>query len=145
MTLWSSTTKSPYYRFTSKQLINGKAPHHEDDTFIHINNLLYKYAIDATQKFLVLVIPKSWNFTVLVEAHDKLGHMEVNRAYHLIKWQYYWKGMNKDISEYIANCTFLKEKMQKCKYTHCRWWIYLIYPLWKSHRSCHRPQCLFIR
>ena len=36
--------------------------------------LLYKHVTDSRQKFLALVIPKSWKYTVLVEAHDKLGH-----------------------------------------------------------------------
>ena len=31
--------------------------------------------------FLALVIPKSWKFTVLVEAHDKLGHQGNNHTY----------------------------------------------------------------
>ena len=51
-----------------------------------------------------LVIPKSWKFTVLVEVHDKLGHQGNSHTYCLIKHQYYWKGMNKDIWKYIANC-----------------------------------------
>ena len=55
-------------------------------------------------QFLALVIPKSWKFTILVEAHDKLGHQGNNCTYCLIKHQYYWKGMNKDIRKYIANC-----------------------------------------
>ena len=62
---------------------------------------------------LVLVIPKSWCFTVLIEAHDKLGHQGVTRTYHLIKQQYFWKGMNKDICKYIANCTLCKRKKAK--------------------------------
>ena len=40
----------------------------------------------------------------LVEAHDKLGHQGNTHTYSLIKCQYYWKGMNKDIRKYIANC-----------------------------------------
>ena len=43
-------------------------------------------------------------YTVLVEAHDKLGHQGNTHTYCLIKWQYYWKEMNKDIHKYIANC-----------------------------------------
>ena len=58
---------------------------------------------DAGKQFLALVIPKSWKFTILVEAHDKLGHQGNNHMYCLIKCQYYWKGMNKDIRKYIAN------------------------------------------
>ena len=41
---------------------------------------------------------------VLVEAHDKLGHQGNTHTYCLIKCQYYWKGMNKDIHKYTANC-----------------------------------------
>ena len=48
---------------------------------------------------------KPWKYTVLVEAHDKLGHQGNTHTYCLIKIQYYWKGMNKDIWKYIANCT----------------------------------------
>ena len=36
---------------------------------------------DAGKQFLTLVIPKSWKFTVLVEAHDKLGHQGNNCTY----------------------------------------------------------------
>ena len=53
--------------------------------------------MDVVKKFLVLVIPKSWKYTVLMEAHDKLGHQGNSHTYCLIKGQYYWKGMNKDI------------------------------------------------
>ena len=55
--------------------------------------------MDSEQKFLALVILKSWKYTVLVEAHDKLGHQGNTHTYCLIKIQYYWKGMNKDNSE----------------------------------------------
>ena len=81
---------------------HGKA--HEFDTSTHVKGLLYKHVSDASKQFLTLVIPKSWKFTILVEAHDKLGHQGNNCMYCLIKCQYYWKGMNKDIRKYIANC-----------------------------------------
>ena len=77
---------------------------------MHIKGLLYKLVMDSNKKFLAPIIPKSWCFTVLVEAHDKLGHQGVNRTYHLIKWQYYWKGMNKVIHKYINNCALCKRE-----------------------------------
>ena len=58
----------------SKHLSNGKAPQHETALFTHIRGLLYKHVMDSGQRFLPLVIPKSCKYTVLVEAHDKLGH-----------------------------------------------------------------------
>ena len=71
----------PFCKHISKRLLNGKAPHHESDTFTHIKGLLYKHVSDAGKQFLILVIPKSWKFTVLVEAHDKLGHQGNNCTY----------------------------------------------------------------
>ena len=106
----------PSCKCISKRLLNGKAPHHDFDTFIHVKGLLYKHISDASKQFLTLVIPKSWKFTILVEAHDKLGHQGNNRTYCLIKCQYYLKGMNKDIRKYIANCVLCwqdKAKVQQ--------------------------------
>ena len=94
----------PFCKHISKRLLNGKAPHHEFDTFTHVKGLLYKHISDAGKQFLALVISKSWKFTILVEAHDKLQHQGNNHMYCLIKHQYYWKGKNKDIRKYIANC-----------------------------------------
>ena len=83
---------------------NGKALKHETDIFTQVRGLLYKHVIDSGQKSLALVIPKSWGYTVLVEVHDKLGHQGNTCTYCIIKYQYYWKGMNKDIRKYIADC-----------------------------------------
>ena len=82
-------------------------------TFIHVKGLLYKHITDAGKKFLALVIPKSWKYIVLVEAHDKLGHQGNCCTYCLIKCQYYWKGMNKDIWKYIANCVLCRQEKAK--------------------------------
>ena len=106
----------PFCKCISKRLLNGKAPHHESDTFTHVKGLFYKHITDASKKFLTLVIPKSWKYTVLMEAHDKLCHQGNSRTYCLIKCQYYWKGMNKDIQKYIANCVLCwweKAKVQQ--------------------------------
>ena len=110
----------PFCKCISKKLLNGKAPHHESDTFTHINGLLYKHMSDAGKQFLALVIPKSWKFTVLVEAHDKLAHQGNNCTYCLIKQQYYWKGMYKDIRKYIAKCVVCRCDKTKVSNTHCR-------------------------
>ena len=102
-----------FFKWISKHLSNGKAPQHETDLFTHVTGLLYKHITDSGEKFLVLVIPKSWKYTVLVEAHDKLGHQVNIHTYCLIKHQYYWKGMKKDIRKYIANCTLCHREKAK--------------------------------
>ena len=111
---------NPFCKQISKCLSNGKAPQHEMDLFTHIKGLLYKHIMDSGQKFLAIVIPKSWKYTVLVEAHDNLRHQGNTRTYCLIKHQYYWKGMNKDIRKYIANCTLCWREKPKFKFIHFR-------------------------
>ena len=95
----------PFYKRISKCLSNRKAPQHKTDLFMHLRGLLYKHVMDCGKKFLALFILKSWKYTVLVEAHDKLGHQGNTYTYCLIKCQCYWKGMNKEIRKYIDNCT----------------------------------------
>ena len=94
----------PFCKHISKCLLKGKAPQHETDIFTHVKGLLYKHIMDSGKQFLALIIPKSWKYTVLVEAVDKLGQQGNSHTYCLIKRQYYWKGMNTDIRMYIANC-----------------------------------------
>ena len=103
----------PFCKRISKHLWNGKALQHETDLFIHIRGLLYKHITYSGQKFLASVIPKSWKYTILVEAHNKLGHQGNTCTYCLIKCQYYWKGMNKDIRKYITNCTLCHREKAK--------------------------------
>ena len=79
----------PFWKHISKCLSNGKAPKHEVDLFTHVKGLLDKHITDYRQKFLALVIRKQWTYTVLVEAHDKLGHQGNTCSYCLIKHQYY--------------------------------------------------------
>ena len=69
--------------------------------------------MDSRQQFLALIIPKSWKYTILVEALDKLGHQGNTHTYCLIKRQYYWKAMNMDIQKYIANCTLCHREKAK--------------------------------
>ena len=92
---------------------NGKALKHETNIFTQVRGLLYKHVTNSGQKFLALVISKSWRYTVLVEAHDKLGHQGNTHTYCLIKHQYYWKGMNKDIRKYCVNCALCHREKAK--------------------------------
>ena len=73
-TLLQMQRTDTFCKCISRRLLNGKVPHHEFDTFTHVKGILHKHTTDAGKKFLALVIPKSQKYTVLVEAHDKLGH-----------------------------------------------------------------------
>ena len=115
---WKDTLKpmqrmDPFCKCISKRLLSGEAPSLEVNIFTHIKDLTYKHMMDSNQRFLALVLPNSWHFTVLIEVHDKLGHQGVNRTYHLVKHQYYWKDMSKDIPKYINNCALYKREKAK--------------------------------
>ena len=115
-TLFLMQMTDPFCRHISKCLFNGKALQHETDVFTHVKSLLYKSIMDSGEQFLALVIPKSWKYMVFVEAHNKLGHQGNSCTYCLIKRQYYWKGMNKDIRKYIAN--YILYHREKAKVQH---------------------------
>ena len=105
----------PFCKCISKWLSNEEALKHKSDLFLHVKGLLYKHIMDSHKKFLVLVIPKAWMYTVLVEAHDKLGHQGATQNYCLIKYHYYWKGMNKDIRKYIIQSALWHREKAKVK------------------------------
>ena len=83
--LFQMQKSDPFCKCISKQLLNGKAPKHKANLFTHIKGLLYKHIMDANQKFMALIIPKAWKYTVIIEAHDKLRHQGVTHTYCLIK------------------------------------------------------------
>ena len=100
----------PFCKCIMKRLLNKTAPRHELDTFFIHNGLLYRYASDHSKDFCALVIPKAGRYTILVETHDKMGHQGNNRTYSLIKRQYYWKGMAKDVKDYIQRCLACRQE-----------------------------------
>ena len=79
----------PFCRYISKHSFNGKALQHKTNVFTQIKGLLYKHVMDSGKQYLALVIPKSWKYMALVEAHNKLGHQGNSDTYCLIKRQYY--------------------------------------------------------
>ena len=75
-TLLQMQKTDPFCKRISKHLSNGTGSQYETAIFTHVNGLLHKHITDSGQLFLALVIPKFWKYTVLVEAHDRLGHQE---------------------------------------------------------------------
>ena len=101
---------NPFCKCIMKRLLNKTAPEHELKTFFIHNGLLYRYASDHSKDFCALVIPKAWRYMILVETHDKMGHQGNNWTYSLIKRQYYWKGMAKNVKDYIQRCPACRQE-----------------------------------
>jgi hypothetical protein len=71
--------------------------------FVLTGNLLYFHRYDG--KYL-LVIPQEIvpELLDLYHSHELSVHMSRDRLYHTLKKQYYWRGMFRDISQWIAAC-----------------------------------------
>ena len=57
----------PFCKHISKQLLNGKAPQHEFDTFTHVKGLLYKHVADSGKQIPCPGYPK------MLEVHSLSG------------------------------------------------------------------------
>ena len=109
-TLWLMQRTDAFCKCISKRSLSGKAPCMKL-THLHALKVSFTSMVwPQIKKFLALVIPKSWHLTVLVEAHDKLGHQGINRTYHLVKHHCHWAGIKKDICKYIYNYTLCKRE-----------------------------------
>ena len=53
--------------------------------------------IDETETFKCIVVPRVLQQSLLILAHDKLGHNGAKRTYAAIKQNYYWPGMRKEV------------------------------------------------
>ena len=58
---------------------------------------------DGPQK---LVVPTSMRQKVLASCHDEptKGHPRIHRMTELVKQKYWWKGIGKDIENYMKSC-----------------------------------------
>ena len=85
---------------------------HKADLFTHVKGLLYIHH-RLKPKNHGSCDPEGIKYTVLVEAHNKLGYQGTTQPYCLIKCQYYWKGINKDIRKYITQCALCHREKAK--------------------------------
>ena len=82
------------------------------------NGLLHRYNLDYKQRFQALVIPVNYAKVVSKLAHDELGHNGTARTYALIKRMFYWKGLKKDMENYVKSCHICQQyNIQSVRYT----------------------------
>ena len=64
------------------------------------------FYLGGDEQTLRLVIPTSLKNDVLHSCHKEVsaGHQGVKRTYHRLRRLYYWRGMFKDVSEYVKGC-----------------------------------------
>ena len=114
-TLLQMQKMDSFCKCISKWLSNSKAAKHGANLFTHINTIQMHYGCKS--EIYGTHHTKSLEVDILVEAHNKLRLQGLPHTYCLIKQQYFWKGINKDIQTYIANCSlFCREKAKVQSY-----------------------------
>ena len=79
------------------------------------------------KQFLALVIPKSWKYTFLVEAHNKLGHQGNSCTYCLNRrGNIIGKEWIKTLESILQTAYFANEKKPRFNNTLYRWLKYQI-------------------
>ena len=76
----------------------------------------FTHIMDSGKQFLAPHYPKILEVHSLSGSHDKLGHQGNSCMHCLIKRQYNWKGMNKDIRKYMANCILCQREKAKVQH-----------------------------
>ena len=88
------------------------------DKYHMFKGLLHRYNTDYKQRFQALVVPVSYAKIILKLAHDELGHNGTARTYALVKRMFYWKGLKKDIENYVRTCHICQQyNIQSVRYT----------------------------
>ena len=89
-----------------------KAAYGQDETFtreyITANNFLYSDGVYLTRfGRIVIASDKGLQRKLLRAAHDDplAGHRGTERTMELLKRNFHWHGMKKDVQEYVASCT----------------------------------------
>ena len=91
-----------------QRLTEGKATATENRTFVLLSNVLYYVPDSAPEPSLELVIPSQLRGLVLKECHDECCHMGLDKTYDRIRAKYYWRGLYKDVAEFVSQCVTCK-------------------------------------
>ena len=82
-------------------------PHKGDKDFVREDGILYhvpKLSVrDFTQR-LQVVLPQVLVKDILVELHDKAGHLGIGKTQEKVRSRFYWPSLYKDIHQHIHDC-----------------------------------------
>ena len=93
-----------------QRLQTGKATVTEGHAFVVLEDVLYYVPETEAEPSLKLVIPSHLRELVLKECHDKCCHMGLDKTYDRIRDRYYWRGLYKDVANYVSQCVTCKSR-----------------------------------
>ncbi|UYV77641.1 hypothetical protein LAZ67_15001799, partial [Cordylochernes scorpioides] len=78
-----------------------------NNSFVKIDNMLYRKNYDPMGKPWLLVVPRHLRQELLKNFHDSptAGHLGFTKTYDRIRKKYYWPGMYRTVRRYVAHCS----------------------------------------
>jgi hypothetical protein len=74
------------------------------NTLIIRNGILYSVSNMNSETTYQLVLPVDYREVVLKGLHDDAGHQGRDRTLYLVKYRFYWPGVNKDVENKVSTC-----------------------------------------
>ncbi|UYV84686.1 hypothetical protein LAZ67_X003094 [Cordylochernes scorpioides] len=86
-----------------------------NNTFVKIDNTLYRKNYDPMGKPWLLVVPRHLRQELLKNFHDSptAGHLGFTKTYDRIRKKYYWPGMYRTVRKYVAHCSDYQRRKHK--------------------------------
>ncbi|UYV66544.1 hypothetical protein LAZ67_4002015 [Cordylochernes scorpioides] len=78
-----------------------------NNSFVKIDNTLYRKNYDPMGKPWLFVVPRHLRQELLKNFHDSptAGHLGFTKTYDRIRKKYYWPGMYRTVRRYVAHCS----------------------------------------
>ena len=73
------------------------------------NDTLYGQTHDADKSIKVLIVPRFLIPIILINSHNLQEYAGKTKSYRLIKREFFWTGMGRDIDKFIHNCNRCKQ------------------------------------
>ena len=93
-------------------ILQNKVGKNVKEKYSVLEGILYYIPLSESPS-LKLVVPETLKALVLHECHEQCGHMGIDKTYDRIKSKYHWRGLYKDICEYISLCVECQSKNMK--------------------------------
>ena len=91
-------------------ILNGNENKDVQKHYLLVDDLVYCLSNVNDDPCLRLFIPKHLRNFVVIQDHDKNGHMGVQKTFDSIRKRYYWPNLFKEINQYVPECTVCKTR-----------------------------------
>ena len=96
-----------------QQLRNGEASKTISQKYMVVNDILYYLSNPDTEPTLRLYVPDHLQERVILQYHDHIGHMGIDRTYDVIREKYFWPNLYQQLYSYISKCITCQQRAMK--------------------------------